>query len=89
MDVKITNESTRFTQSDNGHPGLQDGVIHISEGEEAHGGQTRRTSNLDSDVGFYPKGTAGVFQRGYYWCYIKYVNVKKWGVAGTFMVLAA
>ncbi|ELW65792.1 ATP synthase subunit f, mitochondrial [Tupaia chinensis] len=37
---------------------------------------------------FTPKGIAGAFQRGYYW-YYKYINVKKGGVAGVSMVLAA
>ena len=35
-----------------------------------------------------PKGTGGAFQRGYYWYYNKYVNVKKRIVAGVSMVLA-
>ncbi|XP_044771656.1 ATP synthase subunit f, mitochondrial isoform X1 [Neomonachus schauinslandi] len=38
---------------------------------------------------FTPKGIAGAFQRGYYRYYNKYVNVKKGGVAGISMVLAA
>ncbi|XP_014443954.1 ATP synthase subunit f, mitochondrial [Tupaia chinensis] len=38
---------------------------------------------------FTPKGIAGAFQRGYYRYYNKYVNVKKGGVAGVSMVLAA
>ncbi|XP_035575905.1 ATP synthase subunit f, mitochondrial-like [Canis lupus dingo] len=38
---------------------------------------------------FTPKGIAGAFQRGYYWYYNKYINVKKEGVAGISMVLAA
>ncbi|XP_004393673.1 PREDICTED: ATP synthase subunit f, mitochondrial-like [Odobenus rosmarus divergens] len=38
---------------------------------------------------FTPKGIAGAFQRGYCWYYNKYVNVKKGGVAGISMVLAA
>ncbi|ELW58113.1 ATP synthase subunit f, mitochondrial [Tupaia chinensis] len=37
---------------------------------------------------FTPKGIAGAFQSGYY-RYYKYVNVKKGGVAGVSMVLAA
>ncbi|XP_025710659.1 ATP synthase F(0) complex subunit f, mitochondrial-like isoform X1 [Callorhinus ursinus] len=39
--------------------------------------------------GFTPKGIAGPFQRGYYRYYNKYVNVKKGGIAGISMVLAA
>ncbi|EFB24337.1 hypothetical protein PANDA_020595, partial [Ailuropoda melanoleuca] len=38
---------------------------------------------------FTPKGIAGTFQRGHYWCFIKYVNVKKGSVPGISMVLAA
>ncbi|XP_032174678.1 ATP synthase subunit f, mitochondrial-like [Mustela erminea] len=38
---------------------------------------------------FTPKSIAGAFQRGYYRYYNKYVNVKKGGVAGISMVLAA
>ncbi|XP_035573680.2 ATP synthase subunit f, mitochondrial isoform X5 [Canis lupus baileyi] len=38
---------------------------------------------------FTPKGIAGAFQRGYYRYYNKYINVKKGGVAGISMVLAA
>ncbi|XP_027965007.1 ATP synthase subunit f, mitochondrial-like [Eumetopias jubatus] len=38
---------------------------------------------------FTPKGIAGAFRRGYYRYYNKYVNVKKGGVAGISMVLAA
>ncbi|ELW54076.1 ATP synthase subunit f, mitochondrial [Tupaia chinensis] len=38
---------------------------------------------------FNPNGIAGAFQRGYYWYYNKYVNVKKGGVTGVSMVLAA
>ncbi|XP_054419154.1 ATP synthase subunit f, mitochondrial-like [Pteronotus mesoamericanus] len=38
---------------------------------------------------FTPKGTAGAFQRGYYWYYNMYMNVKKGNVAGVYMVLAA
>eukprot|EP00069_Balaena_mysticetus_P002230 bmy_15794T0 len=39
--------------------------------------------------GFIPKGIAGAFQRGYYWYYNKYFNVKKGSIAGLSMVLAA
>ncbi|XP_059767219.1 ATP synthase subunit f, mitochondrial-like [Balaenoptera ricei] len=39
--------------------------------------------------GFIPKGIAGAFQRGYYWYYNKYFNVKKASIAGLSMVLAA
>ncbi|XP_034880379.1 ATP synthase subunit f, mitochondrial-like [Mirounga leonina] len=38
---------------------------------------------------FTPKGIAGAFPRGYYRYYNKYVSVKKGGVAGISMVLAA
>ncbi|XP_021534978.1 ATP synthase subunit f, mitochondrial-like isoform X1 [Neomonachus schauinslandi] len=38
---------------------------------------------------FTPKSIAGAFQRGYYRYYNKYVNVKKGGIAGISMVLAA
>ncbi|XP_004416396.1 PREDICTED: ATP synthase subunit f, mitochondrial-like [Odobenus rosmarus divergens] len=38
---------------------------------------------------FTPKSIAGAFQRSYYRYYNKYVNVKKGGVAGITMVLAA
>ncbi|CAD7694129.1 unnamed protein product [Nyctereutes procyonoides] len=38
---------------------------------------------------FTPKGIAGTFQKGYYWYYSKYINVKKGCVAGISMVLAA
>uniref|UniRef100_A0A8C0N7C3 ATP synthase F(0) complex subunit f, mitochondrial n=3 Tax=Canis lupus TaxID=9612 RepID=A0A8C0N7C3_CANLF len=39
---------------------------------------------------FTPKGIAGAFQRGYCLLYYnKYINVKKGGVAGISMVLAA
>ena len=37
---------------------------------------------------FTPKGIGGTFQRGYYWYYTKYVNVKKRIVAGVSLVLA-
>ncbi|XP_044929746.1 ATP synthase subunit f, mitochondrial-like [Mustela putorius furo] len=37
---------------------------------------------------FTPKGTFGAFQRSYYQ-YYKYVKVKKRGIAGVSMVLAA
>ncbi|CAD7678916.1 unnamed protein product [Nyctereutes procyonoides] len=38
---------------------------------------------------FTSKGITGTFQRGYYRYYNKYINVKKGGVAGISMVLAA
>ncbi|KAM5305676.1 ATP synthase subunit f, mitochondrial-like [Glossophaga mutica] len=38
---------------------------------------------------FTPKGIGGAFQRGYYRCYNKYVDVKKGNVAGVSMVLTA
>ena len=38
---------------------------------------------------FTSKGITGAFQRGYYGYYNKYINVKKGGVAGISMVLAA
>ncbi|XP_032951654.1 ATP synthase subunit f, mitochondrial-like [Rhinolophus ferrumequinum] len=37
---------------------------------------------------FILTGTAGAFQRGYYW-YYKYVNVKKASISGVSMVLTA
>lgn len=37
---------------------------------------------------FILKGTAGAFQRGYYW-YYKYVNVKKGSISGVSMILTA
>uniref|UniRef100_A0A8C0DIM7 ATP synthase F(0) complex subunit f, mitochondrial n=1 Tax=Balaenoptera musculus TaxID=9771 RepID=A0A8C0DIM7_BALMU len=38
---------------------------------------------------FILKGTAGVFQRGYYWYYNKYFNMKKGSNVGLSMLLAA
>lgn len=47
---------------DGGHPGLQDGVIHTSEGEEARGCEARRAAMLDAEAGFHPKGIAERFK---------------------------
>ena len=47
-----------------GLPGLQDGINHTTEGQEAPESQIRGAAKLDTDVGFTHKGTAGVFQRG-------------------------
>ncbi|XP_032722921.1 ATP synthase subunit f, mitochondrial-like [Lontra canadensis] len=38
---------------------------------------------------FTPKGTSGAFQRSYYRYYNKYVKVKKGGITGISVVLAA
>uniref|UniRef100_A0A2I3HJP4 Uncharacterized protein n=1 Tax=Nomascus leucogenys TaxID=61853 RepID=A0A2I3HJP4_NOMLE len=37
---------------------------------------------------FSPSGLDGAFQRGYYWYYNKYINVKKGSISGFTMVLA-
>lgn len=72
-----------------GHSGLQDGIILTRQKKKLLDfkvGELPRWIPMQDST---PKGTAELFQRGYYLCYNNYVNVKKGDIAGTSMVLAA
>lgn len=50
------NSSSPHTAWWSGLPGLQDGINHTTEGEEAPESLTRGAAKLDTDAGFHPFG---------------------------------
>lgn len=61
---------------DSRYPGLRDGIGCTSEEKKLMGVKIGAKVNRILMWAFTPKGTVGVFQRGYYQ-YYKYVTVKK------------
>jgi len=68
--------------------GPEDGISHNSKGEKLMDIKTEELPSWILLQDLTPKGTVGLFQRGYYQ-YHKYVNVKKGNIIGVSMLLAS